>query len=203
MKKQYILLLVLFIFEANSIFAQDQFVGEIRLFPFNFVPKGWAKCEGQLIPISQNAALFSLLGITYGGDGKTNFALPDLRDRIAIGSGQGPGLSNIALGQSDGNSSLTLTPSNLPAHSHSVDIKVSSSVGTSSVPSATSSLAAPVQIFNSSSRPVNEFNATAPDVTLPNISTSTTGNSTPVNIEQPIQSSIYCIAIQGIFPPRS
>jgi len=202
MKKKYILLVV-FIFAAKSIFAQDQFVGEIRLFPFNFAPKGWAKCEGQLLPISQNTALFSLLGTTYGGNGQTTFALPDLRDRMAIGSGQGPGLSDIALGQSDGSTTLTLVTANLPPHTHSVDIKVSSSVGNTSVPSATTSLASPVQIFNSASRPVMEYNATAPDITLSNITTSATGSSTPASKEQPIQSSIYCIALQGIYPPRN
>nr|WP_315150741.1 tail fiber protein [uncultured Flavobacterium sp.] len=202
MKKKYILLVV-FILAAKSIFAQDQFVGEIRLFPFNFAPKGWAKCEGQLLPISQNTALFSLLGTTYGGNGTTNFALPDLRDRMAIGAGQGPGLSTIALGQSDGSTTSTLVTANLPAHTHSVDIKASSSVGNTSVPSATTSLAAPVQLFNSASRPITEYNVTPPDVTLSNITTATTGNSTPMNKEQPIQSSIYCIALQGIYPPRN
>jgi microcystin-dependent protein len=202
MKKKYILLVV-FMFTAKSIFAQDQFVGEIRLFPFNFAPRGWAKCEGQLLSISQNTALFSLLGTTYGGDGKSTFALPDLRDRMAIGFGQGPGLSIIDLGQSDGATSSTLLTDNLPAHTHSVDIKVSSSVGNSSVPSATSSLAAPVQIFNSVPRPVTEYNATAPNITLSNITTSTTGSSIPLSIIQPILSSNYCIALQGIFPPRN
>jgi microcystin-dependent protein len=202
MKKKYILL-VLFIFIANSIFAQNQFVGEIRLFPYNFVPKGWAKCEGQLLPISQNTALFSLLGTTYGGNGTTNFALPDLRDRMAIGAGQSPGLSSIDLGQSDGNSTITLTSANLPAHTHSVDIKVSSGVGTTSVPSSSTSIAAPVQIFNSASRPVTEYNASVPNITLSNITTSTTGDSSPLSNEQPILSSVYCIALQGIFPPRN
>ncbi|QBN20165.1 phage tail protein [Flavobacterium nackdongense] len=202
MKKKYILL-VLFIISANSIFAQDQLVGEIRLFPFNFVPKGWAKCEGQLIPISQNTALFSLLGTNYGGNGTTNFALPDLRDRMAVGAGQSPGLSAIVLGQSDGNSTITLTPANLPAHTHSVDVKVSSSLGTTSVPSANTSLAAPVQVFNSASRPVAEYNATAPDITLSNNTTSTTGGSLPFSKEQPLLPSVYCIALQGIFPLRN
>jgi microcystin-dependent protein len=199
MKTKYLLLLFLFIL-AKPIFAQDQFVGEIRLFPFNFVPKGWAKCEGQLIPISQNTALFSLLGTTYGGDGRTNFALPDLRDSMAVGAGQGPGLSQVDLGQKDaGNSTLALE--NLPPHTHSVDIKVSSAVGTSSTPSASTSLAAPVQIFNNVSRKVTEYIATTPNVTLPNITTSITGSATPIDT-QPCLVSTYCIALQGIFPPR-
>lgn len=199
MKNKYYLILIFFLF-VKSVFAQDQFVGEIRLFTCNFAPKGWAKCEGQLLPISQNTALFSILGTTYGGDGKTTFALPDLRDRMAIGFGQGPGLSYVVLGQTDGNA--TLAPNNLPAHTHSVDIKVSSGTGTSSVPTASTSLAAPVQIFNSASRPVTEYIVASPDITLPNITTSTTGSSTPVST-QPSLASTYCIALQGIFPPRN
>jgi microcystin-dependent protein len=199
MKNKYYLILIFFLF-VKSVFAQDQFVGEIRLFTCNFAPKGWAKCEGQLLPISQNTALFSILGTTYGGDGKTTFALPDLRDRMAIGFGQGPGLSYVVLGQTDGNA--TLAPNNLPAHTHFVDIKVSSGTGTSSVPSASTSLAAPVQIFNSASRPVTEYIVASPDITLPNITTSTTGSSTPVST-QPSLASTYCIALQGIFPPRN
>jgi len=199
MKNKYYLILIFFLF-AKSVFAQDQFVGEIRLFACNFAPKGWAKCEGQILPISQNTALFSILGTTYGGDGKTTFALPDLRDRMAIGFGQGPGLSYVTLGQTDGNT--TLAPNNLPAHTHSVDIKVSSGTGTSSIPSASTSLAAPVQIFNSASRPVTEYIVASPDITLSNVTTSTTGSSTPLST-QPSLASTYCIALQGIFPPRN
>jgi microcystin-dependent protein len=202
MKNKYFLLLIL-LFISKSIFAQDPFIGEIRLFANNFAPRGWVKCEGQLLQISQNTALFSLLGTTYGGNGITTFALPDLRDSMAVGAGQGPGLSDITLGQKEGSTTTTLTTNNLPAHTHSVDIKVSSSIGTTNVPSATTSLAAPVQVFNSTSRSVNEYNATAADVTLSNITTSTTGSSTPVNITQPIMPSIYCIALQGIYPPRT
>ncbi len=200
MKNKYFLILILFLF-AKSLYAQDQFVAEIRLFPYNFAPKGWAKCEGQLLPIAQNTALFSLLGVTYGGNGTTNFALPDLRDRMAISPGQGPGLSIVDLGQMD-SGNATLTSTNLPAHTHAAPIKVSSSLGTSSVPSASSSLAAPVQIFNSNSRPVVGYNAVASNIALPNITTSTTGSSTSVNT-QPCLAGTYCIAIQGIYPPRN
>lgn len=199
MKNKYYLILILFLF-AKSLYAQEPFVGEVRLFPYNFAPRGWMKCEGQLLPISQSTALFSLLGTTYGGNGTTTFALPDLRDRMAIGIGQGPGLSVINLGQMDiGNA--TLTSGNIPAHTHLAPIKVSSSIGTSSVPSASSSLAAPVQIFNSASRPVVEYNIATPNITLSNVSTSTTGSSNPVNT-QPCLAGTYCIATQGFYPPR-
>ena len=96
----------------------DPFVAEIRIFPFNFAPKGWAFCDGQLLPLSQNTALFSLLGTTYGGDGKSTFALPNLQGRAPMHPGQGPGLSPHNLGETGGNSTVTLSESELPAHSH-------------------------------------------------------------------------------------
>src|SRR3712207_2879428 len=98
----------------------DPFVAEIRIFPFNFAPKGWAWCNGQLLPISQNTALFSLLGTTYGGDGKSNFALPDLQGRAPMHPGQGPGLSLHALGEMRGTETVTLLESEIPAHSHAM-----------------------------------------------------------------------------------
>lgn len=96
----------------------DPFIGELRLFAGNFAPRGWAFCEGQLLPISQNTALFSLLGITYGGNGTSNFALPDLRDRVPIGQGHGPGLSDRGLGDTGGAAEVRLSAAQLPAHTH-------------------------------------------------------------------------------------
>src|SRR5687767_14149061 len=96
----------------------DPFVAEIRIFPFNFAPKGWAWCDGQLMPLSQNTALFSLLGTTYGGNGKSNFALPDLQGRAPMHPGQGPGLSLHDLGESGGSATVTLLESEIPAHGH-------------------------------------------------------------------------------------
>src|SRR2546422_883722 len=98
----------------------NPFVAEIRIFPFNFAPKGWAFCDGQILPLSQNTALFSLLGTTYGGDGKSNFALPDLQGRAPMHPGQGPGLSLQDLGESAGTESVTLLESELPAHAHGI-----------------------------------------------------------------------------------
>src|SRR3954467_6797318 len=99
----------------------DPFVAEIRVFPFNFAPKGWAWCDGQLLPISQNTALFSLLGTTYGGDGKSTFALPDLQGSAAMHPGQGPGLSLHDLGETGGSETVTLLESEIPAHTHSMN----------------------------------------------------------------------------------
>src|SRR5512141_2525580 len=98
----------------------DPFVAEIRIFPFNFAPKGWAWCDGQILPLSQNTALFSLLGTTYGGDGKSNFALPDLQGRAPMHPGQGPGLSLHDLGETGGSETVSLLESEIPAHSHGV-----------------------------------------------------------------------------------
>src|SRR4051794_39679133 len=98
----------------------DPFVAEIRIFPFNFAPKGWAWCDGQLLPLSQNTALFSLLGTTYGGDGKSNFALPDLQGRAPMHPGQGPGLSLHDLGETGGSETVSLLESEIPAHAHAL-----------------------------------------------------------------------------------
>src|SRR6188474_687576 len=102
----------------------DPFVAEIRIFPFNFAPKGWAWCDGQLMPLSQNTALFSLLGTTYGGNGKSNFALPDLQGRAPMHPGQGPGLSLHDLGETGGSETVTLLESEIPAHSHALNAQV-------------------------------------------------------------------------------
>src|ERR1700710_3257188 len=103
----------------------DPFVAEIRIFPFNFAPKGWACCDGQILPLSQNTALFSLLGTTYGGDGKSNFALPDMQGRASMHPGQGPGLSLHDLGETGGSDTVSLLESEIPSHSHAVNASFS------------------------------------------------------------------------------
>jgi len=110
----------------------DPFVAEIRIFPFNFAPRGWAWCDGQVLPISQNTALFSLLGTTYGGNGKTNFALPDLQGRAPMHPGQGPGLSLHDLGETGGSETVTLLGSEIPSHSHAMQF--SANLGNSNNP---------------------------------------------------------------------
>src|SRR5512140_441506 len=106
----------------------DPFVAEIRIFPFNFAPKGWAFCDGQILPLSQNTALFSLLGTTYGGDGKSNFALPDLQGAVPMHPGSGAGLSERFLGEQSGTDFVTLLQSEIPAHSHNVQVSRSDSI---------------------------------------------------------------------------
>lgn len=172
----------------------DPFVAEIRIFPFNFAPTGWATCDGQLLPISQNTALFALLGTTYGGDGKSTFALPDLQGNAAMHPGQGQGLSLRDLGEMGGSETVTLLTSEMPVHTHS-----KSGRPTGAVPPQPSPVGlAPAR---SNSRPYSptdavsngEMNATA---TLP------TGGSLPHNNMMPYLTLNFCIALQGVFPQR-
>src|ERR1700761_4276390 len=117
----------------------DPFVAEIRIFPFNFAPKGWAFCDGQILPLSQNTALFSLLGTTYGGDGKSNFALPNMQGNAPMHPGQGPGLSLHDLGETGGSDKVSLLESEIPAHSHALNALNQQATGL--VPSPTVGLA--------------------------------------------------------------
>ena len=157
----------------------DQFVAEIRLFAGNFAPTGWAFCNGQLLPISQNTALFSLLGTTYGGDGRSTFALPDLQDRVPIHTGSsqpGPGLSVRDLGEQGGASTVTLLPSEMPLHGHpAAGGAGSTDVATGNVPAAGGRYAA----------------GPGPS------------SNQPHNNRPPYLGLTYIIALQGIFPPRS
>jgi microcystin-dependent protein len=171
----------------------DPFVAEIRIFPFNFAPKGWAWCDGQLLPLSQNTALFSLLGTTYGGNGKSNFALPDLQGRVPMHPGQGPGLSLHDLGETGGAETVTLLESEIPAHSHAMrdhDIDL----GEVNAPSPVRSLA---QSANSS------IYTAAANLTAMNFQALTpAGGDQPHNNMMPYLTFYFCIALQGVFPPR-
>jgi microcystin-dependent protein len=170
----------------------DPFVAEIRIFPFNFAPKGWAFCDGQILPISQNTALFSLLGTTYGGDGKSNFALPNMQGNAPMHPGQGPGLSLHDLGETGGSETVALLESEIPSHSHAVN--ASAADGTSGIPSG--QLVANgvgVNMYTTS------FTATMlnPDAVGP------AGGDQPHNNLQPYLTLNFCIALQGVYPPRT
>jgi len=174
----------------------DPFVAEIRIFPFNFAPKGWAFCDGQLLPISQNTALFSLLGTTYGGDGKSTFALPDLQGSAPMHPGQGSGLSLHDLGESGGTESVTLLVTEMPAHQHGVG-RAANVAGDSVVPtnsvwamSGAGRGAAALYIAGPATGKVNPFSL------LP------TGGGLPHNNMQPYLTLNFCIALQGVFPAR-
>ena len=171
----------------------EVFLGEIRMFAGNFAPTGWAFCQGQLLPIAQNTALFSLLGTTYGGDGRTTFALPDLRGRVPVGFGQGPGLSYKDLGQQFGTETVTLTTAQMPAHSHTVNAVTSE--GNQNLP--TNSLPANTKALD------KEYSDAASNTTMKSGMIGITGSSQPVNISQPSLGVNFIIALQGIFPSRN
>jgi microcystin-dependent protein len=176
----------------------DPFVAEIRIFPFNFAPKGWAFCNGQLLPISQNTALFSLLGTTYGGDGKSTFALPDMQGNSPMHPGQGPGLSLHSLGETGGSQTVTLLVSEIPAHAHFVG-RASAINGDSVTP--VGSVWAQSAAGRGSAALYHEAPANAK--VNPIFSLSVTGGSLPHNNMQPYLTLSFCIALQGVFPPRT
>jgi microcystin-dependent protein len=167
----------------------EPFLGQIILVPYNFAPRGWAFCSGQILPIAQNTALFSLLGTTYGGNGQTTFALPDLRGRVPLSAGQGPGLSNYDLGQSAGTENVTLTVNQLPAHTHPLGASLSDP--TTQKPQNT-------YLANG-----NAYTAAAPDTSMGPLAVQNTGGSQPHEILQPYLTLNYCIALEGIFPSRN
>jgi microcystin-dependent protein len=174
------------------------FIAQVTLFPFNFAPKGWATCSGQLLPISQNTALFSLIGTFYGGDGRSTFALPDLRGRVPNGMGQGPGLSPYDIGEVAGAESVTVLVSQLPAHSHA--LQATSAAGTTNSPSN----ALLAQGVGGSSRgrfTVNTYASSGTSATLTPL--PPVGGNLPHNNMQPSWVLNWCIALQGIFPARS
>jgi microcystin-dependent protein len=174
----------------------DAFVGEIRIFGFNFAPTGWAFCDGQLLPISQNTALFSLLGTTYGGNGQTTFALPNLQGAAALQQGQGPGFSNYLLGQVGGEPSVTLTTQQIPLHTHA--LACLDGAGTQVTPAAGVWASAKVgkQSENRYSATVGAGAAMAPQAAI------SAGGNFPHNNMPPYLTLNFCIALQGIFPPR-
>lgn len=169
----------------------DPFVAEVRIFPFNFAPKGWAWCDGQLLPLSQNTALFSLLGTTYGGNGKSNFALPDLQGRVAMHPGQGPGLSLHDLGETGGSETVTLLESEIPAHSHALR---------ASALDATTRIVAGQQPATGTG--VSLYGPQPPTVSLSPDALTPAGGDQPHNNLQPFLTFYFCIALQGVFPPR-
>lgn len=179
----------------------DPLLGEIRMFAGNFAPRGWALCQGQLLSIAQNQALFSILGTTYGGNGQTTFALPDLRGRVPVGPGQGPGLAYVNPGESGGFPSTTLTVSQLPAHTHSasVNVPMSTSVGTSIEPGPNLVPAASNQ-RNAQYAPAGGVDATSTSATG---TTGIAGGSQPISLMQPYLGINFIIAIQGVYPSRN
>jgi microcystin-dependent protein len=170
----------------------DQFVAEIRIFACNFAPKSWAFCDGQLLSISQNTALFSLLGTTYGGDGTHNFALPNLQGRVPMHPGQGPGLSFRDLGESAGEDTVTLLATELPTHAHSANCNAG--MGDQYGP--------PGNYWATDAGGNNEYDTNA-TTTMAAGAVQNAGGGQPHDNLQPYLTLNFCIAMQGVYPPRS
>ena len=175
----------------------DPYIGQIILVGFNFAPPNWHLCDGSLLPISQYPALFSLLGTYYGGDGKTNFALPDLRSRVPVGMGQGVNLSPYTIGQQTGSESVKLDASQMPSHNHVINADNATTTGAATP--ANNFLAA----GTAAGRPSNNFSTgLTAATTLNGNSVSSFGGNQPHTNIQPVLAMNYIIALNGIFPPR-
>lgn len=184
--------------------STEPFIGEIKIFGFNFNPVGHELCNGQILAISTNTALFSLLGTTYGGNGQTTFALPDLRGRVAKSQGQGPGLPNYVMGQLAGNTSVTILQSNMPIHNHpatgiTANLPVASGPGTANSPVGNYLAQAPIDMYATAATAGKNYGgALAASGT-----TGSSGGSQPMDIQNPYLVVNYSIATQGIFPSRN
>ncbi len=194
MKK--ITLIIMLFLSTSGLFGQEPFLGEIKLFAGNFAPRGWAFCDGQLLPINQNTALFSILGTTYGGDGRTTFALPDLRGRVAINPRTGPGLTNRQLGERGGAERNTLTVAQMPAHNHNVTVSnpVYADEATSDDPKERYPAVSGENMYHHDTDTVGA---------APVVTENSVGGSQPVNNMQPYTCINYIICLQGIFPSRN
>jgi len=174
----------------------DPFVAEIRIFPFSFAPKGWAFCDGQILPLSQNTALFSLLGTTYGGDGKSNFALPNLQGSAPMHPGQGPGLSLHDLGETGGSDTVTLLESEIPSHSHALQGSIHNANAGTPSPNVAMGHSTPAFMYKTPTG--NPQPAAMADSAL-----VPAGGDQPHNNLMPYLTLNFCIALQGVFPPRT
>jgi microcystin-dependent protein len=178
----------------------NPFLAEIRIFTGNFAPKGWALCDGQILPISQNTALFSLLGTTYGGNGTSNFALPNLQGSVPIQAGQGPGLSLYDLGETGGTQTVTLLTSELPAHNH--PLVATTSAGTQTTATG-SQLAKGLGGSKQQSHVSNIYSTNSATTSLAPAMLAVAGGGQPHNNLMPLLGLNFIIALQGIFPARS
>ncbi len=170
----------------------EPFLGEIRMVGFNFAPRGWAFCDGQLLQISSNSALFSLFGTTYGGDGRTTFALPDLRGRYAMHPGSGPGLSTYSLGQRGGTETNTIAVNQMPSHNHPIGVYDDDA---NRVDAAGNVLA--------NSAVGNAYSNQSPDETMASNAVGNTGGGQPVNNMSPFLCVSFAVALTGLFPSRN
>ena len=194
MKKIILGLLLITAFSfSNSGNAQEAMIGEVKMFAGNFAPRGWALCNGQLLQISQNSALFSILGTTYGGDGRTTFALPDLRGRVAVHAGSGTGLIRKQLGQQGGAENVNISVRNLPSHTHA--IKAVAEVGDEGLPNG--------NLLASNSSANRSYSTLSSNATMNKSMVENTGGNLPVNNMQPYLTINYIICLEGIYPSRN
>jgi microcystin-dependent protein len=176
----------------------EGYIAEVRLFAGNFAPRGWAFCQGQILSIAQNTALFSLLGTTFGGNGQTTFALPDLRGRVAVGPGQGPGLPAVNLGQMAGAPTHTLIITEMPAHNHTTQVTTRAAQGAGST--------SPVNNFWAENTELEIYGTTAAAAMNPGavqVAVGVAGGSQPHNNMQPYLGLNYIICMEGIYPSRN
>ncbi len=171
----------------------DPFIGEIRIFGGNFAPRGWAFCNGQIMAIAQNSALFALLGVTYGGDGRTTFALPNLQGRFPMYQGAGPGLTPRVLGETGGTASVSLQQQEIPAHQH----------GMNAAPSATTGTPGPTVALSPVGSGASAYRQPGNRVAMDSLAVVPAGGGAPHNNVQPYLALNFIIALEGIFPPRS
>lgn len=190
MIKKVIILTSFILLSLTQGFSQEGFIGEVRMFAGNFAPRGWAFCDGQLMPIAQYSALFSILGTMYGGDGRTTFALPDLRGRTAVGVGNGPGLTERRQGEKFGSETNTLTVRQLPAHTHEMKNKVLVMTGGEGDPDVQPGAQTMLGVGNTPNDKIIK-------------STGSTGENQPINNVQPSLGIRYIICVQGTFPSRN
>jgi microcystin-dependent protein len=189
--KKLIFFIFLGVITHSTVIAQSPFIGELRLFPYNFTPSGWLACEGQLLPIAQNNALYSILGANYGGNGVYTFALPDLRGNAVVGT-----IDRFSMGTQDGSDFYTLTLNQLPAHTHNLNVTAipcNNTSGTVTTPG----------YFGVNMARGNEFNSkTNVNTALTNLVVSSAGSSVPVSNMQPFLVLRWCICIEGSYPAR-
>jgi microcystin-dependent protein len=173
----------------------EPFIAEVRIWALNFAPRGWAFCNGQLLPIAQNTALFSLVGTIYGGDGRTSFGLPDLQGRAAMHPGRGPGLTDRRLGERGGAATATLTEAQMPSHTHKLQASTSDADSSSPAGNVPAKTAAPVNLYRT-----NPGGAAFQDTAM---ETKAAGGGQPHNNMQPYLGLNFCIALVGLYPSRS
>lgn len=183
----------------------EGYIAALWMFAGNFAPRGWAFCMGQILSIAQNTALFSLLGTTYGGNGQTTYALPDLRGRVPVGTGQGPGLPSINLGEVSGEPTHTLIITEMPAHNHTpgtITVPAVAGTGNANTPGSGNTLAT---LVDSRSNALNLYSNATPDANLRSLSgsTSISGGSQPHNNMQPYLGMNFVICLEGIYPSRN